>query len=283
MNGRKWKGTIVYGVISAILLALLAAATFRFRSDRLDRQQYQIVTLGDSMFGIARNDTGIPQQLGKLLGKTVFNGAFGGTCISRSGREGQRSYAGDALSLVGITSAIAADDFGVQQSVRMRDNGTEYFDAVVDELEQIDFSKVELVVIMHGLNDIFLGVPIYNDADPLDEYSFAGALRKSLIALRQANPDMRILLVTPTYTWYRSTGQTSEEYDADFDVAEDYVRAEIEVAEELGVEVIDAYHDAYPHEQWDDGIRYTSDGIHPNEKGRELIAGIIFEYLQENP
>lgn len=283
MNGRKRKRTIAYGAISAVLLALLAAATFRFRSDSLDRQQYQIVTLGDSMFGIARNDTGIPQQLGKLLGKTVFNGAFGGTCTGRIGGEGQLAHVEDALSLVGVTSAIAADDFGVQQTVRMQGNGTEYFEAVVDGLERVDFSRVELVVIMHGLNDFYSGVPIYNAEDPLDEYSFTGALRKSLTDLRKVNPDMRILLVTPTYTWYRAIGQTCEEYNAGFGVAEDYVQAEIEVAGELGVEVIDVFHNVYPHEQWDDWSLYTSDGIHPNEEGRRLIAGIIYEYLQENP
>lgn len=282
VDGRKWKRTIAYGVISLLLLAILAAATFRSRSDRPDRQQYQIVTLGDSVFGRNRDDTGIPQQLGTLLGKTVFNGAFGGTCTGRIGGEGQLAHAGDALSLVGVTSAIAADDFGVQQTVRMRGNGTEYFESTVDGLEQIDFSRVELMVVMHGLNDYYSGVPLYNEEDPLDAYSFTGALRRSLAALQKANPNMRILLVTPTYTWNHNTGQTCEEYDVGFGVAEDYVYAEIEVAKEMGVEVIDMYHDVFPHGEWNDWSLYTIDGMHPNEQGRDLIAGIIYEYLQEN-
>lgn len=273
---------ILYGM-AAVVFAVLYLVTFRSRADRLDRQQYQIVTLGDSVFGLCRDDTAIPEQLGNLLGKTVFNGAFGGTCISRSGEEDQQIGAGNLFSLVSVTKAIAADDFGAQQSVWFREDGTEYFEAAVDGLERIDFSGVELVVIMHGLNDIYSGKPIYNREDPWDEYSFTGALRKSLTALRQANPDMRILLVTPTYTWYLYTGLTCEEYNAGYGVAEDYVRAEIEVAEELGVEVIDVYHDVYPHEQWDDWKRYTFDGFHPNEEGRKLLADIIFEYLQENP
>lgn len=283
MDGRKWKKSIAYGVISLVLLALLAAATFRPRSERLERQQYQIVTFGDSVFGRNRDDTAIPLQLGKLLGKRVFNAAFGGTCISRCGKEGQLAHAWDSLSLVGLSNAIAADDFGAQQSMKVREGGTDYFETVVDELERIDFSEVELLVIMHGVNDFYDGAPIYNEEDPLDEYTFAGALRKSLMVLRQVNPDMRIVLVTPTYTWYWSTGQTCEEYNAGYGVEEDYVRAEMEVARELGVEVIDVYHDVYPHEQWNDLARYTLDGIHPNVEGQELIAGIIFEYLQENP
>lgn len=160
MDGRKWNRTIAYSALSAVLLAVLAAATFRSRSERLERQQFQIVTLGDSMFGIIQDDTAIPEQLGRLLGKTVFNGAFGGTCISRLGEDSQQSHAADALSLVGIASAIAADDFGVQQTVRARDSAAEYFEAAVDMLERIDFSEVELVVVMHGLNDFYAGVQI---------------------------------------------------------------------------------------------------------------------------
>lgn len=283
LDGRKWKKTIAYGVISLVLLAVLATATYRPRSERMERQQYQIVAFGDSVFGRNRDDTAIPLQLGKLLGKTVFNAALGGTSISRSGGEGQPAHAWDALSLVGLTNAMAANDFGAQQSMKVREGATEYFEAVVDELERIDFSQVELLVIMHGVNDFYNGAPIYNQEDPLDEYTFTGALRKSLTALRQVNPDMRIVLVTPTYTWYWTTGQTCEEYNAGYGVEEDYIRAEMEVAREMGVEVIDVYHDVYPHEKFGDLGRYTLDGIHPNEEGRELIAGIIFEYLQENP
>ena len=62
---------------------------------------------------------------------------------------------------------------------------------------------------------------------------------------------------------------------------EDYVNAEIGLCESLNVEVIDIYHDYYPHDTWDDLYLYTDDGLHPNEAGREKIAQTIAERLNK--
>ncbi len=277
------KQTALYGLISVLIVAALAAATFRPRVSRCEKQYFQVVTLGDSVLGLVRDDSGIPALLGEKLGKTVFNGAFGGTCVGRMGGEGEKAYAMDALSLSGIAKAIASRDFGVQQAGKIRDGVTEYFGSVVDGLESIDFSATEIVVIMHGLNDIYAGVPLGNGDKTTDEFTFEGALRKSVENLKRINPDMRILLVTPTFTWFLPTGQTSDEYDKGYGTAQDYVAAEIKVANDMGVEILDLYHDFYPHEKWEDFLLYTEDGLHPNEAGRELIADAIYEYLSENP
>lgn len=270
---------IICGLTAFLLLALLAAGTLRDRSDRLERTQVQMVALGDSIFGLVHNETSIPAQVGALTGMTVFNGAFGGTCVSRIDGEHRLDRASDSLSLVGLAKAVAGEDFGVQQSMKHRVSGTEHFEETVDEFEKIDFSAVELVLIMHGLNDFNSGVPIRNEKDPYDEYTFTGALRSAIEFLRQANPGMRIVLVTPTYSWYLTSGQTCEEYNGGGGVQEDYINAEMELARELGIEVIDVYHDVYPHEKWEDWGLYTMDGIHPNQSGRELLADIIAKYL----
>lgn len=283
MDARLWKRTIIYGLIAAVLLGILAAATFRIRPGHVERQQFQVVVLGDSIMGNTRDDTAIPAYMERFLCKSVFNGAFGGTCVSRIDREYRLTNTGDSLSLVGLTKAMTADDFGVQQTLHTRDYISAYFESTIDTLETLEFSEVELAVIMYGLNDYYCGVPIYNEEDPLDEYSFTGALRKSLLYLRQVNPDMRILLVSTTYNWNIVEKLTCEEYVTEYGIQEDYVRAEAEVAEEMGVEFLDLYHDVYPHDKWEDWKIYTFDGLHPNETGRKLLADIICEYLQENP
>ena len=279
MDSKKQDRMILF-CLSAVIFACLFFLTFHHRTDRLKPQQVQIVTFGDSVFGLVRDDTSIPAQVGGLLDKTVFNGAFGGSCISRC--DGQRSLdsAKDSVSLTALTKAVDARDFGVQQTFHSRESNTEYFADTVDQLEAIDFSNVELVLIQHGINDYYSGVPIRNEEDYWDEYTFTGALRCSLASLRETNPNMRILLVTPTYTWHLRSKLTCEEYDAGYGVEEDYIRAAMEVAAEFGVEVLDVYHNVFPHEKWEDWQTYTRDGVHPNEAGRELLAGIIADYLK---
>lgn len=87
--------------------------------------------------------------------------------------------------------------------------------------------------------------------------------------LREAYPELRIIFITPPYTWYTDPELTCEEYDLGGGVLEDYVNAEIGLCEALNVEVIDIYHDYYPHDTWDDLYLYTDDGLHPNEARQE--------------
>jgi lysophospholipase L1-like esterase len=169
----------------------------------------------------------------------------------------------------------------VQQATRIRESFTEYFDETIDGLEEIDFSKVEIVLIQHGLNDYYSGIPLDNEEDPYDDYTVQGALRNAITTLQKNYPDLRIILATPTYSWYRAGMQTCEEFNAGYGFLEDYVEAQIAVAKELGVETIDLYHDLYPHEKWEDWEIYTRDGLHPNDEGRTLIAQRLAEYLRE--
>lgn len=283
MTERKFGQIILYGVLAVTLFAALYLVSFCVRADGTERREVQIVTFGDSVMGEIRDETAVPEQLQALLGKTVYNAALGGTCAARVEPERRLDYTKDSLSLVGLAKSVEADDFGVQQSIIMRENSTEYFAEVVDGLDTIDFSKVETVLIQQGVNDYHAGVPIENPDDPYDEYTFLGALRTAVRSLRRVNPSVRILVITPTYTWYPRKELTCEEADYGGGVLEAYVNAELKLAEELGLEVVDVYHDFFPHEKWQDWELYTRDGLHPNEAGREKLALKIGEYMAAEP
>lgn len=264
-------------------LGVLFSTTFRGAARAGETQAADIVAFGDSVFGEIRDETAIPARLSVLLGKTVYNAAMGGTCAARLETERRLDYAMGSLSLTGLAKAVRAGDFSVQQSMKIRENNREYFPEVIDGLEAVDFTQVETVLIQQGINDYHAGTPIENPEDPYDAYTFLGAVRTAVRDLREVNPDLRIVLVTPTYTWYIFTGLTCEEADQGGGVLEDYVEAELRVAEELGLEIIDVYHDFFPHEEWESKDLYTRDGLHPNEAGREKIARRIAEVLSREP
>lgn len=280
MKKRRLSMTILYGAAAAGIFVLLFLLTYPARENRQEKEQVRIVVLGDSIMGIVRDETSVTEILSRTLGEPVFNGALGGTCMSRMDTEKRIGYSKDALSMAGLARAIAARDFGVQQTVRIRESATEYFPDTIDELEKVDFSSVEILLIEHGLNDYHGGARLYDENDPYNEYTFAGALRSSITALQKAYPKLRIILVSPTYSWYTTRGQTCEEFDAGYGILEEFVEAEKQVAAELGIEMVDLYHDFYPHDKWEDKDIYTEDGLHPNEAGRVLIAGRLAEYLK---
>lgn len=281
--GKKCDGkSILYGVIGALLFVLLFGAAFHGNRGAEKQQQAEIVVFGDSIFGLIRDETAVSAKLQELLGRPVYNAALGGTGMARQESGRRMDYAKNSLSLAGLTRAVRTDDFGVQHATRLQESNMEYFRDTLEGLEAVDFQTVEIVLIQQGINDYHAGIPMDNPEDPYDEYTFLGAFRSGVSYLREVNPELRIVLVTPTYAWYRLTGLTCEEADQGGGLLEAYVEAEIREAEKLGIEVIDVYHDFYPHETWEDWEVYTWDGLHPNEAGREMLAQRIAETLSKD-
>lgn len=283
-NGKRWISVITYSVAALLLFCVLLALTFRSRRQVDVETRVRVMMMGDSIPGASRDETSITALLGQLLGEPVFNGSLGGTGMSRLDREGRLAYTKDCLSMQALSQAIATKDFGVQQTVYSREAATGYFSVAIDMMETVDYDGLEVLIIEHGINDYHAGVPLENPEDDLDVHTFTGALRSSVLTLQEAYPDLRIVLLTPTYSWYpdgESSGLTCEEYDLGGGVLEDYVNAELDTARELGIDVIDVYHGLYPHEEWSDWELYTEDGLHPNEEGRRRIAWRVYEYLRE--
>lgn len=279
MEGKKVSGRKITYVLVALLL-ICACLWGYVKITEVPKRQVDILFLGDSLIGQHRDETSIPYLVGQELDMTVFNGALGGTSLARLNVEEKKSYRKDGITLAALARAIAYDDFGVQQTITVREAATEHFTQVIDELEQIDFENLEYLVIQYGTNDYFAGVPVENPEDIYDEYSFSGALRKSLGILRKNLPDLQIILISPTYNWYLNTWESCESKDFGGGYLKEYVDAVAEIAEEYGVNYLDVYTGFYPSHEIEDALIYTNDGVHPNEDGRKKFAEAIVDFIE---
>lgn len=272
------KGKTGYGIVAAALFLLLLVLFFPGDREYL-RVSCDAVFLGDSVYGLCRDETSIAAKVQDKTGLKCYNGGLGGTVLGRADAERRLGYTKDSVSAAGLVRSFVVKDFGVQKTVRVREPATDYFEDTLGDLGQIDFDQVKILFIGSGLNDYHAGNPIESTENPYDEYTYCGAIRSIVRELRDAYPDLRIIFITPPYTWYTVPELTCEEYDLGGGVLEDYVNAEIGLCQALDVEVIDIYHDFYPHDTWEDLYLYTDDGLHPNEASREKIAQAIADYL----
>ena len=269
----------IAAILSILLFFVLVSGAKEF--DKGMDTTYEIVCLGDSNLGNYRDETGIAAKLEKRLGQPVLNGAFGGStmsCIYRNKTE----YS-VALSMYQLAASISNKNFGVQKSAidaLDRTNNLGYFKNSMDQLAKVDFDKVKILIIEHGVNDYLAGVTIENGQNPDDINTFKGAVKQIITMLQREYPDMRVILVTPSYCAPYSTSEgyrDCEMYDYGGGYLEAYVNAEIEVAKEMNVEVIDLYHEIRINREC--FTKYGSDGIHYTEETREIVANIIADYL----
>ena len=278
--GEKKKDWPYWCAATAIFLLVALVVWGGFRD--VPEHSCACVLLGDSIYAEKRVSGCVTDRLSDLWNGSVFNGAMGGTSLARSDKLRHMDEKMDLLSLAALTKSITTKDFGVQKQIRVEIPATEYFPDVVGELCEIDFTKTELLLIGYGMNDYQNGVPADDPKDPMNEYTYGGALRSVLSALKKTYPEMRIILLTPTYSWYPDRQGSCEELDFGGGTLETYVLLEQEIGASYGVETIDLYHELYPHDSMEDWSRYTRDGVHPNEDGLELIARKIKSYLEDH-
>ncbi|HDG8300471.1 TPA: SGNH/GDSL hydrolase family protein [Staphylococcus aureus] len=141
------------------------------------------------------------------------------------------------------------------------------------------------LIILQGTDDDWLhgywaGVPI--GTDKTDTKTFYGAFCFAIEVIRKNNPDSKILVMTATRQCPMD-GTKIRRKDTDKNklglTLEDYVNAQILACSELDVPVFDAYHTDY-FKPYNPAFRKASmeDGLHPNEKGHEVI---MYELIKD--
>lgn len=250
--------------------------------------QYDIVFLGDSVIGNLAGNVSVTEIVEEKLGKNTFNGAFGGTTFSYGddpmlwGSVTNRQW-----SMVKLADAIAYNDWkspiGTMQYAdfygKVNAQSLYYFEDRMKELSAIDFSKVELLVIEHGTNDYNCGIKLDNPEDLYDITTFGGAIRHSLKVLKEAYPDLQIVIMSPVYCEFGMDGEKKcYSWDWGYGTLEDYIQLEKEIAAEYGVLYLDAYTGSGICEE--NAKICLADGLHLTEEGAGMLGDFIVTGLE---
>lgn len=134
-------------------------------------------------------------------------------------------------------------------------------DSLVHQIEKYNFKDYDYVFIAYGTNDLSYGVPIINDKNEYDIYSYLGAINYSIAYMMKSNPSISIILVTPLID-YRSNVE--------------YGDALLKYGGEQGIPVINMYNMRLSAELFES--IYWDKIMHPTDMTYKAMGEFIASY-----
>ena len=233
-----------------------------------------VVCFGDSLFGICRGETSATSYIAEKTGATVYNVGFSGCRMSQHPTSGYNEFCMYALS-----DAIYNEDWTSQDN-NVTAGGVDYFVDQLNVLKNIDFNKVDIIVIHYGTNDFGGDVEIGKDDTSSITYTLCGALRHSIENLLKKYPKIKIAISVPVYRFW-TTNDTitySDTYtNTNGDKLTDFVNALISVAKEYNLSYIDNYYCMGINKI--NASSFLEDGTHHNIDGRKRFGEFIGSQL----
>ena len=238
-----------------------------------------ILCLGNSPFADNKGEDGLAQTIAKKMNGIAYDGSFANTYQTMYNKTYQESYKPDGLSLYSIASAIASGDFSLVERVASTVGEAESETAAM--LKNLDYTTVDMLVIMYDLSDYLGNRPLYNQTDKNDVITWTGALNASLELIEEAYPHIRTVVLSMP-----ACGATVDGYYIDGDKLDlgngtipDYLNYEMNVILANGVSYIDNYYGVITVENKDE---YLVDEYHLNQKGINAIADRFYYFFGDS-
>lgn len=233
-----------------------------------------IVWIGDSIHAYATPDgVTVPYLFQYHSGAKCFNWCQGGMTMAKTGVTNYDPYSG-----VGMIDAIVSRDFTDQETYAGEGHGTAQgnFYEQVAEMQELDFSTVDAIIIEYGTNDALKDVTLDNEEDVLDTTTTGGALRYMIKTLQTAYPKLNIAVcnVQPM------SGYLDAEHQKLYD---SIVQTELinQICDELNIPLIDIYNDLGLNDYTKSTLLH--DGLHRTHDGKlkqvNLIENKMVQYF----
>lgn len=139
----------------------------------------------------------------------------------------------------------------------------------------------DLVFVFGGTNDYGHGDSEIGAPDSRDSYTFTGAVRNLATALTARYGAGNICFILPLHRYDEDNPRG--EFGSQTKLRPSlkvYVDAEIAVLRDMGIPYLDL-RDVFPYPEVNTPTEYFQDGLHPTDKGHELLAEHICAYIRE--
>ena len=243
-----------------------------------------IVVFGNAPFADDRGSSdNLASLIAKETGATVYNCSISGSYLAAQHTNFDPTLAPmDAYCLywlVNLAAGVPLDGYYNDAAEVLGDKTPPEAEEVVNTLKTLDFNTIDTVAIMYDATDYLMGNAMYNDDNPTDPTQFTGNLEASLEVLQRLYPQIRIIVMSPTYAY--AIDEDGNYVSSDIyiyngrDVLSTYVIKECYSSNLHSVSFMDNLYGSITE---DNAKEYLTDNLHLNVKGRKLIAK-RFEYF----
>ena len=219
------------------------------------------------------SDDNIANIVQKKTGATVYNCAIPGSYMSMKNDTYKKNFIYDAFSFynlctiftVGNTKTISwaeRDLGGLPDDVKES----------LDLLQSIDYSELDVLCIYYDGSDYLDQRPSYNIDKETDPTIFCGALNAGLDLIQQTLPQVRVIVMSPTYVYaVDEDGNYTSSFTTEVleEPMSNYIGLQSQTCMDHHVSFVDNFYGSVYEEIADD---YLKDNILLNEKGHALLA-----------
>lgn len=217
---------------------------------------------------------------GKDLNVSVINGSFAGTTISNEDQFITDETLSDMFNLYWIVTALCEQDFTYQRNALTKVDVDKNYGETMDELEALDMSAVDTLVLFYDGSDYQADRHVTDPSYEMNTSTYVGALSSSLKMFQETYPQVRIIVLSPTYMQFVDENgelQNGDTYNNGNGAMPNYLLNLIDVTQEYSVTVLDNYYGSISEDNYK---KYLDDAIHLNKKGREIIADRLVAILE---
>jgi lysophospholipase L1-like esterase len=169
----------------------------------LQLSNLNILCLGDSITEFKdSNSKGYVEYLAEISGANVFRGSIGGTRLSsrtdvvKTPTSATQAYA--ALDIVNVVKALCSQDWSTFDAgiEYVKDNSGDDNTAIADTLKSMDMSKVDIITVFGGTNDLTAGSTI-GDTNSANIKEVCGAVNEMIKLIGQTYPHIKLYFFSP--------------------------------------------------------------------------------------